>query len=450
MVVVSDAGTPGISDPGAWLASQLAAAGETVSTVPGPSSVVGALVVSGLPADRFCVEGFLPRKGSERRRRVAALMAEERTSVVLEAPGRVAATLGELAAVDPERPVAVVRELTKLHEEVWRGTLGQAAEEFATRQLRGEVVLVVGGRPGARAGGRGGRGGGGAGDRGGRPERGPAPDGRPRGGLSSVCRGDARTRRRCACGRQPATKRSRRVPPEGAGTLPAVPPYYLTTPIYYVNDAPHVGTAYTTVNADALARWHRLLGDDVLFLTGTDEHGAKIVRGGRGQRASPRRSGPTARRPGSRRPGAGLDISNDDFIRTTEPRHYAVGPAVPPADLRQRVHRAGHLPGLYCVSCEDYYTRGPAGGRQLPRPRATGDRDAGGQLLLPAEPFEQPPARVLRRAIPTSCARRRSATRRSVSSGAGCATSPSPGPRSPGACRCPGTAGTSSTSGTTR
>ena len=147
VAVVSDAGTPGISDPGAWLAAQLAAAGETVSTVPGPSSVVGALVVSGLPADRFGVEGFLPRKGSERRRRIAALMADERTSVVLEAPGRVAGTLGELSAADPDRPVAVVRELTKLHEEVWRGTLGEAAEAFAARQLRGEVVLVVGGAP---------------------------------------------------------------------------------------------------------------------------------------------------------------------------------------------------------------------------------------------------------------------------------------------------------------
>jgi 16S rRNA (cytidine1402-2'-O)-methyltransferase len=147
VAVVSDAGTPGISDPGAWLAAQLAAAGETVSTVPGPSSVVGALVVSGLPADRFCVEGFLPRKGAERRRRVAALLADERTSVVLEAPGRVAATLGELSAADADRPVAVVRELTKLHEEVWRGTLGEAAAAFAARQLRGEVVLVVGGAP---------------------------------------------------------------------------------------------------------------------------------------------------------------------------------------------------------------------------------------------------------------------------------------------------------------
>ena len=80
VAVVSDAGTPGISDPGAWLAAQLAAAGETVSTVPGPSSVLGALVVSGLPTDRFCVEGFLPRKGPERRRRLGALMADERTT----------------------------------------------------------------------------------------------------------------------------------------------------------------------------------------------------------------------------------------------------------------------------------------------------------------------------------------------------------------------------------
>jgi 16S rRNA (cytidine1402-2'-O)-methyltransferase len=147
VAVVSDAGTPGISDPGAWLASRLAEGGETVSTVPGPSSVLGALVVSGLPADRFCVEGFLPRKGPERRRRIAALMADERTCVVLEAPRRVAATLSELAVADPLRPAAVVRELTKLHEEVWRGSLADAASAFAAREVRGEVVLVIGGAP---------------------------------------------------------------------------------------------------------------------------------------------------------------------------------------------------------------------------------------------------------------------------------------------------------------
>jgi 16S rRNA (cytidine1402-2'-O)-methyltransferase len=147
VAVVSDAGTPGISDPGSWLAAQVAAAGETVSAVPGPTSVIGALVVSGLPTDRFCVEGFLPRKGGERRQRIADLLADGRTTVVLEAPGRVAATLADLAGTAPERPVAVVRELTKVHEEVWRGSAQEAAREFAGRSVRGEVVLVVGGEP---------------------------------------------------------------------------------------------------------------------------------------------------------------------------------------------------------------------------------------------------------------------------------------------------------------
>ncbi len=147
VAVVSDAGTPGVSDPGSWLVAQLVAAGETVSAVPGPSSVLGALVVSGLATDRFAVEGFLPRKGGARRRRMAAVLADERTTVVLEAPGRVAGTLRELAQGDPERRVAVVRELTKVHEEVWRGTLREAAETFAAREVRGEVVLVVAAAP---------------------------------------------------------------------------------------------------------------------------------------------------------------------------------------------------------------------------------------------------------------------------------------------------------------
>jgi 16S rRNA (cytidine1402-2'-O)-methyltransferase len=145
VAVVSDAGTPGISDPGTLLVARLSAAGEEVSIVPGPTSVVAALVISGLPTDRFSVEGFLPRKGGERRDRVAALMADERTTVMLEAPGRLAATLAELAAVDAARRVVVVRELTKVHEEVWRGTLGEAAEAFAARQVRGEVVVVLAG-----------------------------------------------------------------------------------------------------------------------------------------------------------------------------------------------------------------------------------------------------------------------------------------------------------------
>jgi 16S rRNA (cytidine1402-2'-O)-methyltransferase len=145
VAVVSDAGTPGISDPGSILVSEAAAAGHLVSVVPGPSSVLAALVVSGLPTDRFCVEGFLPRKGPERRERLAAVVADRRTTVVLEAPSRVAATLADLAALDPQRLVAVARELTKLHEEVWRGTAAEAATVWAGRDVKGEVVLVVAG-----------------------------------------------------------------------------------------------------------------------------------------------------------------------------------------------------------------------------------------------------------------------------------------------------------------
>jgi methionyl-tRNA synthetase len=128
----------------------------------------------------------------------------------------------------------------------------------------------------------------------------------------------------------------------------------LTTPIYYVNDAPHVGTAYTTVNADALARWHRLLGDDVLFMTGTDEHGAKIVEAAEANGTTPKEwTDRTSARfiEAWRR----LDISNDDFIRTTEPRHYAVV-----QQFLQRIYDNGFIElapysGLYCIACEDYY-----------------------------------------------------------------------------------------------
>jgi 16S rRNA (cytidine1402-2'-O)-methyltransferase len=147
VVVVSDAGLPGISDPGSLLVEAVANAGLRVSVVPGASSVLAALVVSGLPTDRFCVEGFLPRKGTERRDRLRAAMGDERTTVVLEAPGRLAATLADVAAIDAGRRVAVVRELTKVHEEVWRGGASAAAEAWAAREVRGEVVLVVAGAP---------------------------------------------------------------------------------------------------------------------------------------------------------------------------------------------------------------------------------------------------------------------------------------------------------------
>ena len=146
VAVVSDAGTPVVSDPGVHLVAAAAGAGAVVTAVPGPSAALAALVVSGLPVDRFCFEGFLPRRGGERAGRLRAIAAETRTVVLFEAPGRLAGTLGQLAeACGPERDVVVGRELTKLHEEVWRGTLGEAAEHFSGREVRGEVALVLAG-----------------------------------------------------------------------------------------------------------------------------------------------------------------------------------------------------------------------------------------------------------------------------------------------------------------
>ncbi len=145
VAVVTDAGMPAISDPGARLVAAAASAGIPVTVVPGPSAVLAALVVSGLSTDRFCVEGFLPRSGAARRRRLDAVLSDPRTTVVLESPQRLASTLDDLAALAPRREIAVCRELTKLHEEVWRGTASEAADHFSARGVRGEVVVVVAG-----------------------------------------------------------------------------------------------------------------------------------------------------------------------------------------------------------------------------------------------------------------------------------------------------------------
>jgi 16S rRNA (cytidine1402-2'-O)-methyltransferase len=151
VAVVSDAGMPGVSDPGSRLVAAAVDAGVTVSVVPGPSAVLAGLVTSGLQTDRFCFEGFLPRSGRERAERLADIAGQVRTVVLFEAPGRVAGTLGDLAsACGPARRVAVARELTKVHEEVWRGPVGEAVTWAGERPLRGEVVLVVEGATRAR------------------------------------------------------------------------------------------------------------------------------------------------------------------------------------------------------------------------------------------------------------------------------------------------------------
>jgi 16S rRNA (cytidine1402-2'-O)-methyltransferase len=146
VALVTDAGLPGISDPGERLVRAAAEAGFTVSVVPGPSAAVAALVISGLPTGRFVFEGFLPRKGSERAARLTDIAASSRTVVLYEAPHRIRATLADLARVcGGARRVVLVRELTKLHEEVWRGTLETATAIAA--DPRGEYVVVLEGAP---------------------------------------------------------------------------------------------------------------------------------------------------------------------------------------------------------------------------------------------------------------------------------------------------------------
>ena len=148
VAVVTDAGTPGISDPGARLVRAAVEAGYVVSAVPGPAALVMALVISGFDSTRFVFEGFLPRSGRERSDRIAEVAAERRTIVLYEAPHRVERTVTDLGAVcGLSRRIALTRELTKLHEEVWRGTLADAAVHLAERAPRGEYVVVVEGAP---------------------------------------------------------------------------------------------------------------------------------------------------------------------------------------------------------------------------------------------------------------------------------------------------------------
>lgn len=143
VLLVTDAGMPSVSDPGYRLVTACVEEGIRVTAIPGPSAVLTALAVSGLPVDRFCFEGFLPRKAGERSRRLVGLASEQRTMVFFEAPHRTAAALSAMAdAFGEDRPAAVCRELTKTHEEVRRGGL-RALADWATERVRGEVTIVV-------------------------------------------------------------------------------------------------------------------------------------------------------------------------------------------------------------------------------------------------------------------------------------------------------------------
>jgi 16S rRNA (cytidine1402-2'-O)-methyltransferase len=146
VALVSDAGTPGLSDPGYELVCAALEAGHPVQAIPGPSAPIAALVSSGLPTDAFVFIGYLPRRAAERRAGLKAVANERRTVLAFEVPHRLQQALADLEAVlGPERPLAVARELTKLHEEIFRGTVSAARAHFSAEPARGEITLVIGG-----------------------------------------------------------------------------------------------------------------------------------------------------------------------------------------------------------------------------------------------------------------------------------------------------------------
>ena len=144
VAVVSDAGTPGVSDPAYRVVRAAIEADVAVIPIPGPSSVLAALTASGLPTDSFVFEGFLPSKGQKRLRKIEELLSEERTLILFESPHRIARLIGEIADLAPARPLALAREITKLHEEILRDTARELAEKIKDRKIRGECVLLIG------------------------------------------------------------------------------------------------------------------------------------------------------------------------------------------------------------------------------------------------------------------------------------------------------------------
>ena len=334
VALVSDAGMPLVSDPGHELLREVPRArGCRSRCCPERARPSTALVASGLPGARWRFAGFLPRKRGELRELLAG--ARE-TLVAYESPRRLPATLALLAEIDPARPVAVCRELTKLHEEVVRGTAAEVAARFGSGEVRGEVTLVLGAAAAAQAR----RSGGGAGSaaRAGRGGR-PAP---PRGGRARQAHRDRRQR---------ALPRAHGGPPSSLGAAPMS--FYVTTPIYYVNAAPHLGHAYTTIAADVMARHHRQRGEPVFFLTGTDEHGEPVADAAHALGLEPQElADRNAERFRALAPQLGA--SNDFFIRTTDPEHEAVVQRVLSQVRENGYVYEGTYEGWYCPRCADF------------------------------------------------------------------------------------------------
>ena len=331
---------PLIADPGRLLVAGALAAGCPVVVLPGPSAVETALVASGLAAEGYAFLGWVPRAAGERGRFLGAALAAALPSVMFESPRRLAATLADLARLAPERPIAVARELTKLHEEVVHGS----AAEVAARGVmeRGEVCLVLAAAP--------------RGERRGAVSRGARCGARARGARAVGAPGERA--RRAPDGRLAtrAVRRCRSRAPAYTAVMPRPgEPYYVTTPIYYVNGEPHLGHAYTTIAADVATRHARRCGADAFLLTGTDEHGQKVQQAAMAAGVSPKQwADPIAER--FRQLAHDIEATNDFFIRTTDAEHEAFVQR-----FVERMRERGDLyegtySGLYCTACEAFYS----------------------------------------------------------------------------------------------
>ena len=378
VALVSDAGMPLVSDPGFVLVRACVAAGLGGRGAARPSAALRALVASALPADRWRFVGFLPRKRGELERRCSTRPRRwSRSSRRAGWPRRSQA----LADLDPERPVAVCRELTKLHEEVVRGTAAELAARYAGQPPRGEVVLVVGAAPAGRR---------------------PISQ-RPRSTRAAAGRG----RRQAAPGRavvaeltgvsanalyraltdDASTRSARRRDPRTASAADSLSSRHGLLHHHRRSTTstaqPHLGHAYETIAADVLARHMRQRGEDVFFLTGTDEHGEPVADAAEAQGIEPQElADRNAERFKALMPQ--LNVSNDFFIRTTDEQHKRRGPGGAPARPRQRPHLQGPLRGLVLPPLRRLQgrERDPRG-QPLPDPRDPADARAGGELVLP-------------------------------------------------------------------
>ncbi len=145
IALVSDAGMPGLSDPGEILIKAVVNEGVEVIPLPGPSAAIPALVASGFATDRFVFEGFLPRKGQERKDRLASIKLDERTTIIYESPYRIQDTITDLAEIMADREIALIREISKIHEEKIYGTAAEIKDEIGNREIKGEIVIVISG-----------------------------------------------------------------------------------------------------------------------------------------------------------------------------------------------------------------------------------------------------------------------------------------------------------------